>query len=318
MYESPFYKYVATVGWLMIPLGVLYFLKRIFERELGFLTLVIMLVILGTSLYFLVNKYFKKERKLPDANLRDWQWLMFWAIFTHPLLDCFTTYGTQLFQPFSDYRVSFNVISVADPLYTVPFLICIIATSFYARTKTIRRKLAWTGLAISSLYMCICIYNKQRINYIWRNTLAVNNVKYSRIMSSPSIFNNILWSCVAETEEGYMTGQYSFFDSSPIIEYKFTPRLPEELSATPDHPTIDCMRWFSNDFYSIIMTESGYQFNDLRFGTIDIAGSEHYIFNFPIKENSPGNYEMLKTNGGPPPGAEQEMMGKLVERIKGI
>jgi len=276
-----------------------------------------MTVILLAAIYFLARKYFKDDYPLPEANLRDWQWLMFWTIFTHPLLDCFTTYGTQLFQPFSDYRVAFNVISVADPLYTIPFLICVIALSFYHRHRPLRRKLAWAGIAISSVYMAFCIFNKQRINTIWKNTLVDNNIEYTRYMSSPTIFNNILWTCLAETEGGYVTGQYSFFDSEPKVDYRFIPRLPEGLESTPDHRTFDCMRWFSNNYYNILRTSDGYQFNDLRFGTVDLGGKEHYIFNFPIIESAPGDYKMLGTNGGPPPGSEEEMMGKLVERIKG-
>ena len=34
----------------------------------------------------------------------------------------FTGYGTQLFTPFSNYRVAFDNIAVADPFYTLPFL----------------------------------------------------------------------------------------------------------------------------------------------------------------------------------------------------
>lgn len=76
-----------------------------------------------------------RQRKEPpeNASTRQWAWLFFWAIFTHPLLDCCTTYGTQLFQPFWDYRVAFNNISVVDPLYTFPFLICLIIASRLTR-----------------------------------------------------------------------------------------------------------------------------------------------------------------------------------------
>ena len=41
---------------------------------------------------------------------------------THALLDSCTSYGTQLFWPFSNYRVSWSTISIVDPLFTVPIL----------------------------------------------------------------------------------------------------------------------------------------------------------------------------------------------------
>ena len=42
---------------------------------------------------------------------------------THGLLDACTSYGTQLFWPFSDERVTWNNISIVDPLFTIPILI---------------------------------------------------------------------------------------------------------------------------------------------------------------------------------------------------
>src|SRR5690606_25112512 len=49
------------------------------------------------------------------AGWRDWSWLMFWGLFTHPLLDSFTTWGTQLFWPV-DIKLAFKTIFVIDPL----------------------------------------------------------------------------------------------------------------------------------------------------------------------------------------------------------
>src|SRR6056300_434140 len=42
---------------------------------------------------------------------------------THGLLDACTSYGTLLFWPFSDERVTWNNISIVDPIFTIPILI---------------------------------------------------------------------------------------------------------------------------------------------------------------------------------------------------
>ena len=47
---------------------------------------------------------------------------------THALLDACTTYGTQLFWPFSDARIAWNNVSVVDPLFTIP-LLCLLIMS---------------------------------------------------------------------------------------------------------------------------------------------------------------------------------------------
>ena len=46
----------------------------------------------------------------------------FLVLFTHILLDAFTSYGTQLFLPLTNWRVSFDSIGIIDPFYTVPLL----------------------------------------------------------------------------------------------------------------------------------------------------------------------------------------------------
>src|SRR6056300_80651 len=42
---------------------------------------------------------------------------------THGLLDACTSYGTLLFWPFSNERVTWNNVSIVDPLFTIPILI---------------------------------------------------------------------------------------------------------------------------------------------------------------------------------------------------
>jgi len=63
-------------------------------------------------------KYYRTEWSDIGQHItwREWSWLFFWSVFTHPLLDSLTAFGTQLFLPFTNYRVALNVISVADPL----------------------------------------------------------------------------------------------------------------------------------------------------------------------------------------------------------
>ena len=99
----------------------------------------ILFAVLGAFLFgWLVHKLYDTGKRTNITTRKDWVLLFFWALFTHPILDAFTPYGTQLFTPFSDYRVAFNNIAVADPLYTAPFLICVIIHMSYNRTKRYR------------------------------------------------------------------------------------------------------------------------------------------------------------------------------------
>lgn len=321
LYRSKYHKYIAILGWSWLPLGIIFFFRRFMGVSIGvehYLGLAMFFVLFEVLIY---RGYFLKKIVLPKASLKEWQCLMFWSIFTHPLLDCFTTYGTQLFQPFSDYRVAFCTISVADPIYTIPFLICVILISRYAPADVHRRKWAWAGIVMSSVYLMLTAINKYRVTQIWKASLEKQDIVYQRYMTSPTILNNILWYCLAETPDGYYYGQYSLWDRNSEVDINFEPRNRHllRLPDGTDDNTIKTLRWFSNDYYAITQTdEGGLQFNDLRFGiTQSRAGEKHFIFHFPLIQDLHGHYDITGTHGGPPPGEEKDMLSQLWVRIKG-
>lgn len=57
---------------------------------------------------------------------------------THGLLDACTSYGTQLLWPLSNERYAWNVISVIDPVFTLPILILLLAVLFKSAPKYAR------------------------------------------------------------------------------------------------------------------------------------------------------------------------------------
>lgn len=318
IYKSAYHQYIAMAGWFAIPLGIMLFFYRIFDvKSVSSIELLLILLIMGLLLY---RNYIYKKRIPPVASCKEWQWLFFWSLFTHPVLDCFTTYGTQLFQPFSSYRVAFNAISVADPIYTVPFLLSVIALSFYNRTRSIRRILAWVGIGLSSAYLLFAVLNKSRINSIWQNSLKSKSIDYQRFMTSPTILNNVLWYCLAETDDGYYYGMYSILDKAKQVEMKYTPRNDQLLNAFPDDRTIGILKWFSNNYYNVIIDDNGdVQMNDLRYGAItNDQNKETYIFNFPLTKDENGHYQLKTNRQGPPTEDRKKMLSTLWTRIKGI
>ena len=127
-----------------------------------------------------VYKFYNTGIRRETTTQKDWIWLFFLSIFTHPLLDCFTPYGTQLFAPFSDYRVAFNNISVVDPLYTLPFLICMIVVLFFKRTNVKRLKWTKIGIYISSCYLLFTIGNKFYIDTIFKKSFKKAGISVQR------------------------------------------------------------------------------------------------------------------------------------------
>ena len=318
IYKSKHHHRIALFCWcsLFLAIGI-----PILLSSIGLLFKVLAGIILALILYSLYNKYRSPKSIQSEATRWDWTKLFFWAIVTHPILDCFTTYGTQLFQPFSDYRVSFNNISVADPLYTIPLIICLFLMSRKLKTDDKRRMIMWIGILISSAYMLFTIWNKSRINSVFEKTLQAENIEYKRYMTSPSILNNVLWFCLAERENDYVFGLYSVFDKKKEVQLETLDKNWNFLDAQKDDKVINTLRWFSNDYYAVMIRRDGsLQINDMRFGTFDgsAKNEESYIFRFGVARKSDGSYVLTDEQAGPPNDKRADIFKVLWERIKGI
>ncbi|MBT8189978.1 MAG: metal-dependent hydrolase, partial [Bacteroidia bacterium] len=109
MYKSPYYKWIAvSIRALFfggISIAILY---NGISNANYWPAIIAVSLIMGVKLKWMFSRYARKDKFISPATLKDWQLLFFWGLFTHIILDCFTMYGTQVFAPFSDYRVAFS------------------------------------------------------------------------------------------------------------------------------------------------------------------------------------------------------------------
>ena len=287
----------GTIPDLDVLIGSLYYPNEIdslaFHR--GFMHSIIF-AILGAFLFgFISSKaYDYGPLRKGTTNLKDWIWLFFLSIFTHPILDSFTPYGTQLFLPFSDHRVAFNNIAVADPLYTLPFLLCIIIAMFFNRKNPTRRRWTKAGLYLSSAYMIFTIGNKLHVNHIFKKSFQKANINYSKFSAQPTILNNILWYAVAETDTDYKVTFYSIFDKN-TRSTNFINIPKNHTLVDINHPDIKTLRWFSNEFYTLSsLNNNQVIYKDLRYPLLDQKDSTSSLFSFElIKEKKRWNTKSL-------------------------
>lgn len=268
-------------------------------------------------LLFARERWRRKPSKNENPSIREWTFLFFWAIFTHPLLDCCTTYGTQFFQPFFDYRVAFNNISVADPAYTLPFLLLVIAASFFTRQRPIRTWLNAAGIAISSAYMLFTFWNYNRVKTVFEQSLSQQGITYQKMMITPTILNNLLWQGVAEGDSTYYLGNYSILDKkAEIPSFTSVPKQHELLAPYEGQRAVKILSWFSKGYYNVLEKPDGtFQLNDLRFGTFGEYKNENsYIFQFNLREIE-GELEVFPKRE--PPEDAGRTFNELVERVKG-
>ncbi|SFZ94282.1 inner membrane protein [Flaviramulus basaltis] len=281
----------------------------------GFMHSILFSVLGAFILGWLVHKLYNSGSRLNTTTQKNWIWLWFISLFTHPILDCFTPYGTQLFTPFSNYRVAFNNIAVVDPIYTLPFLICMVVLMFFNRTSNKRRLWLKLGLSISSIYMLFTLGNKLYIDSLFRKSLNEREIHSIRFSTQPYIFNNILWYGIAETDTSYFVANYSLFDTKKrFLNFKTIPKQRDLKSSEFDD--IKSLAWFSNQYYSVYkIDENEYQYNDLRYPLLDENNPNTSIFSLLLyKDENRLNMKPFE----PKFDSLSEIMVSLWTRIKGV
>ena len=273
----------------------------------------ILFSVLGAFLFgWLTHKLYNTGKRKNTTTQKDWTWLFFLSLFTHPILDAFTPYGTQLFAPFSNYRVAFNNISVADLAYTVPFLLCLIIMMFFKRNTSRRKLWLQLSLGISSAYMLFTLSNKMYMDSVFKNSFIENEIEFNRYSTQPTILNNILWYGIAETNTDYHVGFYSLLDDSYSVENII--KIPKEHNLIDvNHPDIEDLAWFSNGYFNLKQKDSSIQYIDMRYPLMSEDDPESSVFVFElVKEN---NRWDIKPFYGEPPSSED--LNNFIDRIKG-
>ncbi|MFA6234300.1 MAG: metal-dependent hydrolase [Bacteroidota bacterium] len=238
---------------------------------------------------------------------------VFLALGTHILIDLFTTYGTQVFAPFSDYPASFNTLFIIDPLYTLPLLIFLLLSLLpgETRAKLFRNAI---GIILSSAYVLVALLFKFSMLSSFERELERQHIPVQRMITTATPFNTMLWRCMAETSDGYYIGYRSIFDSHHDVLFWFVPRNEQLLEPFEGQRALETLKWFSDGWYSVEKDEHGLHFHDLRFGEFDTVDPER---NFGLK--NPLNLEYVFSfrfiDTGPPDSPDRYTIEKADFRI---
>ncbi|WP_022835163.1 metal-dependent hydrolase [Salisaeta longa] len=227
------------------------------------------------------------QRLHDDASWKSWAALVFAALSTHVLLDCFTAYGTQVFYPFSRYPVIFGTIFVIDPVYTLLLGGGLVMAMVRRSTAPARRWWNAAGLALSTGYLLLTIVHKAHVESVFARALSAQGKPSTQVFTRPTPFNNLLWMGLVEGRTGYWVGYYSLWDAGPPTRFRFVPKRHHLLKQEWDAPAVQRLRWFSRGYFAVSQRDGRTLVHDLRFGRNDVGLTAHgrYIFTFRLRYN---------------------------------
>lgn len=117
---------------------------------------------------------------------------------THGLLDAATSYGTLLLWPFSDHRFSFSIISIIDPLFTLPVLLLL-------AVGAVRRSPRWPQVALvwAACYLAVGAYQHQAADALAHRLARERGHAPVRLEVKPTFANLVVWRSVYEAGDRF-------------------------------------------------------------------------------------------------------------------
>ncbi|MCG7601205.1 metal-dependent hydrolase [Halomonas sp. McH1-25] len=243
-----------------------------------------------------------------DIPLRRWVTFYATCLLTHPLLDAFTTYGTQLWWPLATPPVSWASIFIIDPLYTLPLLVSVL----YVLARGYRpRALNW-GLALSTLYLAFSLGAKLTIDQRMAPVLAAQGLQDAPRLVQPTPFNTLLWRITVVEGDHYYEALSGLLDSAPPTLERF-PRGGRHADAAQALPSGQRLQWFAGPFLRYrIQHDDGNAWliaTDLRLGFPGF-----HPFNFRLARRDEGEWQPVTTREIPGRPADTAALMRLLNR----
>jgi len=200
----------------------------------GFSHSLVVLTALGLGGAWLISRYHQwRGIPLPYSDQR-LALAMTLALTTHPILDSFTVYGTQLFWPLQE-SLQITPISIAsmfiiDPLYTLPLLI------------------------VSSGYLLLSLGLKYYAQYQAEQNLAAAGIdNIVRIKTMPVLPTILMWRTLAEDEEHQLVELRGSILDKRLPEYRYLTQYKDSKALSTNlpqssQPYSTRLDWFSGDW----------------------------------------------------------------------
>lgn len=225
----------------------------------------LVLTAVGIAGAWMISRYHHwRDMPLPYSTRR-LALAMTLVLTTHPILDSFTVYGTQLFWPLQDplqiTPISIASVFIIDPLYTLPLLAALILglikgcklAVFKAGLLVNCQRLAVWMLLLSSSYLLLGLGLKYHAQSKAEQTLAVANIHTTRIKTMPVLPTILMWRTVAEDDQNRLIEIRGSVLDSRLPEYRYLAQYDNSQTLRANLPTASQsyahrLDWFSGDW----------------------------------------------------------------------
>jgi len=202
------------------------------------------------------------------------------ALITHPLLDAFTAYGTQLFWPFKPTPASWASIFIVDPFFTLPLLIAVLWAAWRGHSPKRGRALYGT-LAWCVVYLGASLVAKQVAETRARQQLQAAGHTIVETFSVPQPLGILLWRVVARADDGtYHESIQGLLDTQAgeRLQHPLGLELLSNLDLPADNPPLAGLHWFAGGWLRLEDINGQLVVSDLRMG----MAAGHYNFRFAV------------------------------------
>ncbi|MDX9698276.1 MAG: metal-dependent hydrolase [Rhodocyclaceae bacterium] len=209
-----------------------------------------------------------------------WWWLALWlALVTHPLLDAFTVYGTQLGLPFTNHPYALGSVFIIDPAVTLPWLLGLLVV-LVRRGDPRGQRANVVGLLVGTAVLLFGLVLQSHVDTHARRSLALQGVEPERVLVTPAPFSMLLWRVVAVDGAHYHEGFHALLDPAGPMQFERFDRGARDESVVAGIDGAQRIRNFSHGFYKLHETAQGQLvITDLRMGQ-----EPHYSFAFVVAE----------------------------------
>ena len=189
---------------------------------------------------------------------------------SHGFLDSCTSYGTSLFWPFSESRVSWNIISVIDPIYTFILFVFLILSFILKSSNLIK-----LGFCMSFLYLGYGLGKHMNVEKLISKLARDRGHKIERLLLNPTIGNVILWRSVYQYKNNYFidavyvpfVGKSKLKEGTSVGVINKETVFPEISKDSLQRNDIRKFSYFSQDFV-FLHPDFKNTIADLRYGTL--------------------------------------------------